>query len=430
MRYHKNLDYFKLLFEKVDLSSEAIQNYARTCEFEKRIARKITPEIFLSLFLTESLNEYPSYNDLAARLEAETGISTSKQAICQRVNSGCVEFMQTILEHIMKMKLTYDLSSYKSRYERVIVQDSTVIGLPQRLFNDYSGVGSATKKSCNARIQVAYDLISGNFISLSIDPYSKNDLASAGDLKYKENDLVLRDRGYLSNKEVQRHIDLQADCIYRHKANSVYIDPESNEQIDLLSILDKQNKIDKVVQLNNCEGTICRLVAMPVNEETANIRRMKLKKEIKGHKPSKKQLKLMSWTIFLTTIPKDKVSFDELLELYGLRWRIEVVFKIWKSHMNFASIHNVSKKQLKVLVTARLSVIVLFTHFIYKPLGQRIRKEYNREISLTKTTKYLVNNLCKITQIVEALYSKVEDENIFNIMIKYCAYDKRKRPSF
>ena len=38
------------------------------------------------------------------------------------------------------------------------------------------------------------------FIDFSIDPYSKNDLVSAPELELQLDDLVLRDRGYLTKK--------------------------------------------------------------------------------------------------------------------------------------------------------------------------------------------------------------------------------------
>jgi len=57
-------------------------------------------------------------------------------------------------------------------------------------------------------------------------------------------------------------------------------------------------------------------------------------KEVKGRSPSKAVLELMGWTIFITNL-REEVSFEVLLEIYGLRWRIEVIFKAWKSNMSF-----------------------------------------------------------------------------------------------
>ena len=85
-----------------------------------------------------------------------------------------------------------------------------MIRLPIRLFSDFSGVANGQSKVCNARVQCVYDLLSEQFVSFSIDPYSKNDLTAAPELILQEGDLVLRDRGYLIIDEIQRHIDNNA----------------------------------------------------------------------------------------------------------------------------------------------------------------------------------------------------------------------------
>ncbi len=73
------------------------------------------------------------------------------------------------------------------------------------------------------------------------------------------------------------------------------------------------------------------LAAAPVAVETANLRRWRAKKETHGHQPS-----------------------PAVLALYGLRWRIEIIFKAWKSHLKFLRWHRVSKLQPALLLKARL----------------------------------------------------------------------------
>jgi len=418
----------KPLLEKAELTSDAIWLLAKEKGFAVRAPRKITPENFLHLILAEALNAEPSYNDMSARLDSETGISTSRQAICKRMNSGCVAFLQAVLAKTMQSKCV--TSSITTVYERILIQDSTVIRLPTRLFEDFSGVSNAHSSVCNARLQVIYDLCCGEFISFSIDSYSKNDSSSAPETELRKNDLVLRDRGYLSADEIQRHIDCGADCIYRHKHNTIYTDPQSGLPINLLAELRCNGHLDIQVRMSNKAGTVCRLVAAPVDEETANLRRKKLKKNQSGHAPSKELLELAGWMIFITTLDRDKATFKELLELYGLRWRIETIFKAWKSNLNFARIHNVSKKQLLVLLTARLTMIVAITHFLFRPMCTIIRHGFSRETSLMKTTRYFARNPNRIGRAFRVLVSGGTDDAMLEALARYCTYDKRKRPCF
>jgi len=163
-------------------------------------------------------------------------------------------------------------------YRRVLVQDSTIIKLPDHLFVDFSGVANGQSQVCNARIQATYNLLDRRLIGFSIDPYSKNDLAAAPELPLQEGDLVLRDRGYLLLDEIQRHREAGADCSYRHKTGTVYLDLKTLQPIDLPALLKREGQLDLEVLLNNAARTRVRLVTAPVDAETANLRRRKAKK--------------------------------------------------------------------------------------------------------------------------------------------------------
>jgi len=383
----------------------------------------------------ESQKGAPSFNDLAARLETAYNLSPSRQAVSKKINPACVLFFQSVLAFIIKSKLPkseIEVLKMSGLYKRVIVQDSTIIKLPLRLFKIFSGVANAHSAVCNARIQGIYDLLSGNFISFSIDSYSKNDFSAAPELELYEGDLVLRDRGYYTNGEVKRHIDASADCIYRHKYKTTFVDPLSGQTINLSLLLKSKGEIDMEVCLNDSNRTRVRLIAVPVNEEIANQRRMKAKKEMKGHNPAADLLNLMAWSIFITTIPKEQADFTKILMIYGLRWRIEIIFKGWKSHMQFAKLHNVSENQLRVILTARFIMIVICMQFIYNPCYYRIFNKYKRHLSLLKLLNYLMKNPEKIVKILQSIVSEKHQitVRIDDALVKYCVYERRLRPHF
>jgi hypothetical protein len=43
-------------------------------------------------------------------------------------------------------------------------------------------------------------------------------------------------------------------------------------------------------------------------------------------------LALCAWTVFITNVPADRLSIEEVLTLARARWQIELLFKRWKSH--------------------------------------------------------------------------------------------------
>lgn len=184
--------------------------------------------------------------------------------------------------------------------------------------------------------------------------------------------------------------------------------------------------------LNNLEGTKVRLLSARVDEETANLRRMKAKKENKGHNPSRSILALMDWTIFITNIPEERATFSSILTVYGLRWRIEIIFKAWKSHMKFDCIHRVSSTQLMIILKTRLLRIMIFTNHLYRSCYLIIRRLYQRQLSLLKFFNELKNNPERIGIILRCLAAKTFDQYdpVWESLRKYCCYEKRTRLNY
>jgi hypothetical protein len=231
--------------------------------------------------------------------------------------------------------------------------------------------------------------------------------------------------------EIQRHREAGADCIYRHKTGTVYLDPKTLQPIDLPALLKGQGHLDREVLLNNASRTRVRLVTAPVDAETANLRRMKAKKETKGHHPSAAVLELMDWTLFITTIPAALASFKEILALYGLRWRIEIIFKAWKSHMKFPLLHRVSKLQMAILLKARLLIIAACANVVYGPLERTLLQNHDRQLSLLKFMRYLSQSPARLIRVFQShSLSKQENRSLHEALARYCCYDKRKRRNY
>ncbi|MBA3948074.1 MAG: transposase [Herpetosiphonaceae bacterium] len=69
-------------------------------------------------------------------------------------------------------------------------------------------------------------------------------------------------------------------------------------------------------------------------QEVADQRRRKLRDEArdKGCQVSARRLALAAWAIFITNAPAELVSLEAGMVLGRVRWQIELLFKLWKSH--------------------------------------------------------------------------------------------------
>ena len=140
----------------------------------------------------------------------------------------------------------------------------------------------------------------------------------------------------------------------------------------------------------------------------------------------------MDWTIFITTIRAEKASMKTLLTTYGLRWRIEIIFKAWKSHMKFDEIHRVCQTQLRIILMARLLRIIVFTNCLYRSSYRIVLRVYQRRLSLLKFLNELQKNPERVEALFECLLAPVIDESatIWHCLKKYCCYDKRTRLNY
>ena len=422
---------FLLLLQSMNLGEKEIEKIAINCSFMVRKSL-VSPADLLYAICCQSAQGTVSFNDLAAKMDAESCISVSRQAIAKKVNKkSALDFLKKILSLVLMSKIDKELICSlrtKCKYKRILVQDSTILALPKRLFDVFSGVSNGHTTVCNARIQCVYDLISENFINFTIDTYTKNDLKAAPELALERGDMVIRDRGYWSVSEVQRHVGIGAHCIYRYKRCTI-LDVKTGEKINLLERLKNDNKLDLMVKLADLGATIVRLIAFPVSEQIANERRRKAKKEMRST-PSKELLELLSWSTFVTTIPETEADYDFIFKAYSLRWRIEIIFKAWKSNMEFSKIHNVSKTQLSIILFARFIMIIICIQYIYAP-ARKIIRELQKYLSVLKLVRYLMKNPGKILLIVlEILNFKGKINYHIQSLVKYCCYEKRKRKNF
>jgi len=152
--------------------------------------------------------------------------------------------------------------------------------------------------------------------------------------------LQIGDLGYFSIVEMAKKKENDVFCLSRLRHGTVLFD-EQGEKFDLSSYT-LQMKKDGILRtelnvlMGNEERLPVRLFIERVPEMVSSQRRRQANKgaskKKKGKKASKKSLSLCDFTLLITTAPFDALSFDEALVLYGARWQIELLFKLWKSH--------------------------------------------------------------------------------------------------
>ena len=128
-----------------------------------------------------------------------------------------------------------------------------------------------------------------------------------------------------------------------------------------------------------------RLVAVPVPTAVANQRRRQARQDRdQRHPPSARRLALLGWDIFVTNVPATVWSARTLVAVYGVRWRIEIVFKSAKSHLQLTVVPQASAVEVELLIWARLLLLTLLQGW----LATGAPSDHDPPLSLLKAAEW------------------------------------------
>ncbi len=354
---------------KSELDDLDIETMARETGIIQRRERKLSSTHFLLSLLALSAGYAPTLEKISVVIQLIIGDSYSKQAVSKRVGRGIDQFLGRIVASVFAtMTSRADKRELFTAFNRVLLQDSTTLRLPDRFSDVFPGSANQAKKTQSSmKIQLISDLLCGRILQLSLSGFTRNDQAASGDVLSvaRAGDLVLRDLGYFVPKTFKIMIDRGIFFLSRYHRGTSLIEPEAGETIDICRRLRKFGKLDINVQLGKKHRVPVRLVCSRVPDAVANERRRKAKatsKKDHRYPPTKKALFLMGWSIFITNVSTNVWTCEDFQPVYRLRWRIEIIFKAWKSHLKITELNFASEPMLRLSVMTKLLFCAMTHH--------------------------------------------------------------------
>lgn len=404
---------------------------ARRTQWMERAARKITPLGLVTAALLLVSQPEISLMVLAVLLGLLSGQTVSKQAVSERLDASTPGFLKEVLGAALGSCLQGAKASLRLAalpFARILVQDSTTIKLNEKLASVYPGGANQHGTTPGVlRLQAVFDLLSQCWLSFSLSPYVRNDQKASPDLLplVRKNDLVLRDLGYFAIKVLEQIVRCEAFFLSRFYFRTAVFDL-NGRQLDLLDLLRRQGKVDRWVLLGKNEKLRVRLVAMPVPAEVANERRRKARAHLQNRcQLSQEYLALQNWSLYVTNVPREILSAQQVMALYGQRWQIEIIFKGWKSHFNLEAVSNSTTRELLELAIYGKLIFITLTHpLTAPPLASTQADSSVRLFSRLKID--LLTSQCLLSVVLE--YWKIDVAEGLARQIDYHGrYDKRKR---
>ena len=295
---HKNKQEKSIIGKK--LNRIPIGKLSKQSGFCKRKAKKIKPKnLLIAFLLTIWGSKNNTYSSWANKIGILINDTVSRQAICKRVKQTLVIFLQMVLKAIMENSISPRVQGaiaekLKQLFKRIFIEDSTCIKLNNKLEPEYPGSKNQRKKSQSMlKIQTTYEVIKRGFVRFTITNFRKNDQGYSKEITEiaKPGDLIIRDLGYFVIEVFKQLQSKGVEFITRIRKDVNIYEGKEGKPIDLAKMLARRGNLDIEVFIGEAVRLPVRLIAIPVEEETAKIRRMKARTNTDRRlNPSKKNI--------------------------------------------------------------------------------------------------------------------------------------------
>jgi hypothetical protein len=199
----------------------------------------------------------------------------------------------------------------------------------------------------------------------------------------EQGDLLLGDRAYGTPPGINHVVSHGGAVLVRVNHKSLPLYDADGEKIALAKWL-KAFRIGDVGELSawvhaDDQRIRGRLIAVKRGRQAARYARARLRKTARKKQKhlSKEAIILAGYVYVWTTIPSHKVKSAEVLELYRVRWQIELAFKRMKSIMGLGQLPKFSDASSRAWLHGKLFVALLLERLLdaaehFSPWGYRL----------------------------------------------------------
>jgi len=333
--------------------------------------RKFSPATLAQTFVLGFLAKPDASDEDLARIAARCGVAVTTQAVEQRFTDDMAAFLEALFRRAIRERVETDrrLAPLIERFPAVFLQDATAVTLPAELAARFPGCGgSYGGGQAVIKLQTRLDLKGGALDAVSLEAGRdcdqrtplQSDLATPGALR-------IADLGYFDTKVFQQFNGNGVYWISRLAFGTEVFTPDGVPITRIEELFGPSGPIvDREILVGKTAKLACRIVIWRVPPEVANRRRQKLiaTARDKGNPPpSPARLAWCDWAIFVTNVPEEKLSPEEIGVLYRARWQIELMFKRWKSQGRIAEMTGSTVTRRLVRFWSRL-LAMLVQHWL------------------------------------------------------------------
>jgi Transposase DDE domain len=359
---------------------------------------KLTGPLLL-LILVAGFIQHPtaSYNILA-QVAADHAVCVTRQAVQARLTPAAIAFFQAIFQRsivVLQQQVRLPIPIL-TQFRAVYLLDSSQVALPDRLADHYPATGGDGPQA-GIKWQVLWEILAGNLRAVLGQPATQSDQRAAAALPALEaGSLLLCDLGYVALRLLGALIAQGVYFICRWNPRFEAFTP-TGRPLDVRTYL-ARCAADRV-ELPLCVGVQAQLpvrvvasrVPPPVREQRR--RRAHATEKRRGFQYSRAYLSMLDWNIYITNVTPEQLTGEQVRQVYGTRWQIELLFKLWKSGGELAHVAGQQTGRVLCELYAKLIGMAVFGY-----LSAPIRLAEDAELSPVKAWQVWQRQIVTIAQ--------------------------------
>lgn len=333
------------------ITRQEVEELARDCGFYQRTPRGICAfEFVLCCALAAAAEAKRGFVSVWRLLDAAAGVKVARSAVTQRFGEGSAALLETMFHRVVErlpMPSHPELLARLKDFDQVLAHDGSVLALSPLLKKLFPATRTNTMDAAG-KLHATADLIHRRIINVEITGERDNELAIARAEPIVANTLYINDLGYLSYDYFFEICTQQADFLSRLKenANPTIIKvaygvraPRRSEgmKLDDVELVASKDSFAALVALDSSYGPVPVYVYGLYNPETGKYHR------------------------YVTSLPPNMVTAEEIAALYSLRWIIELLFKLLKSSFHLDHLPTGNADAVRTHIYSSLLAAAIFT---------------------------------------------------------------------
>ena len=208
--------------------------------------------------------------------------------------------------------------------------------------------------------------------------------------QFTPNDLVVGDRAYCSKSAILSLTKQNVGWLFRYKRNSVsFLNADAEgKAFDLFGWLGQLavgTASEQYVYVKGGDGVRVRLIGIRKNEQAVQHARKKYRAKMsRRQEPIHKQTEqLQDYILVVTSLTDPAIKASQVLQLYRLRWQIEIAFKRLKSLIGLGHLPKYDPKSCRAWLHGKLFIALLVDLIVeearlFSPWGYPLQVDQSR----------------------------------------------------